>query len=304
MKYLSPFNLLAETLGTVENIDRSTLRKAKKRLLSEFELFEATTIEVSGTLLDKDALLKIFDELESESSLSHHLLIYKNKPLLQFLEAGDHALFFQVKLLNKEEDNKDFIGFITPYFAEVYNTELFNAVRNNDLNIVEILVSHDLPIDFRQEATAYKNTYRLLKSQSNDLKNIAIRSKKEHVLGSEIIAFFHPTFLAIFDLLPAYFEGVRNEFADIVDGLAVDLHNKSRRTSLAIEILEACMDLNLSEQVKYRLNYVYKQIKPHHKTFKKWHPEPETEKKSIMNVVILVVQIIFLALMVYFGLKG
>ena len=303
MSYLSPFHILAETLGTIENIDQTMLRKAKRRLLSEFELLEATTIEISGKEFDKDSIIKLFEQLENEDNLQYHLMVYNDVYLLHFLEQGNIKIFMQPSLLKGKEENKGFVNFITPYFADVYNKELYECVRSSDINGVEMLVSHQLPIDFRQEAAAYKNTYRHIKGKTNDLQALTFRAKKEHILGSEVISYFEPSFIEIFNLLPAYFSGVRSEFASLVDGLAVDLYNKSRRTSLAIEILEAVMRLDVNDMVKHELNYVYGQIKPEHKTFRRWAPE-EKQDNYTMNVIIIAVQILFVLLVLFLAFRG
>lgn len=296
MQYLSPFHILSD-FSTGRKYDEEEVRKAKKRILSEFELTGGTTIVLGNQEMDKDSVLKFFDKLTSES-IDFHSKIYNDKLLLHFLEYRDLEIFYQEQLLEEYQEDSKFLHFIAPYFNYQYNLLLFEAVRKQDIPTLQTVLEVDYPLPAVYKGEAYKNTYRYIRGKTQDLGDLTEKSKSSHIYGAEILPFFNPNFIKIFNLLPDYFDAVRNEYADYVDTLAVELHNKARRTSLAIDILESAMSLKIRKDVWNRLDYVLQQLKPAHQQYSKW-AQPNTNTKTQTNFIWIIQIIIMLVFLMY-----
>jgi hypothetical protein len=148
-----------------------------------------------------------------------------------------------------------------PYFVENFNMALFDAVRRMDIRLTRLLSKSAKIFPQEQEGVAFQKTYRHLKAKALDIEGIAKRIRREYVLDSEIDPFLHPSFMTVFNSLPApFFDRIRNEFALNLETLALNLHNVSRRTSMAIEALEAGLELDITANTKHRLNHVLKQL--------------------------------------------
>ncbi len=263
MTYLNPFHLIGQDLDANASIDKTMLRRLKKRMLSEFELLGETTISIAEKEMDKDAVLKFFDRLEREDALKYHFEIYNNKPLLDFLEKGDPTFFKLPNSFEKLVENKPLFQFILPYFLPHFNEILHTAVRKMDTRMINLLSKNAQHIPKQKEGIAYLRTYHYLRARVADLGAIGKKLERAHVFDSEIIDFLHPTFLANFNILPSpYFDRIRDEYALKLETVALNLHNKARRTSLAIEALEAGLELTLSENAAHRLNHILKQLLP------------------------------------------
>jgi hypothetical protein len=86
-------------------------------MLAEFELNHSVTIETAAGELSKNDVLNILDQLQDPQILKFHLEIAKDNILLDFLQYnGLEGAFIKNPLYLQ----KEFIDFITPYFAHSY----------------------------------------------------------------------------------------------------------------------------------------------------------------------------------------
>ncbi len=263
MNYINPFHILSSHVRDGEKIDKALLKRVKKRLLSEFELMDSATIFIGDNEFDKNAILQFFDKMEKDQSLQEHWKIYQNKPLLEFLEKGDLTFFKRTNAIEEIANDEKLFHYIAPYLVEQFNDELYDAVRKMDIRQTRLLSKSIQALNDKQETNAYQKTYRYLRGRIQDLKLTVEDAKrpKERVLDSEVDNFLHPSFMTVFNLLADhYFARIRNEYAMQLESLAVSLHNTSRRTDMAIECLEAGLELNIDEDAISRLNYVLKQL--------------------------------------------
>lgn len=263
MKYLNPFHIINTDLREGEKINATLLKRAKKRLFSEFELFGKTTILIGEQEFDKNAILVFFDDLEKEQALFQHWQIFQNKPLLALLEQGDLDFFKRSNALTDVLADKNLAKYTLPYLVYQINEALYDAVRKMDIRTTRLLSEKVIEIPNQHETTAYQKTYRYLRGKVQDVAFTAksLLNTKERVLDSEIEAFLHPSFMAVFNFLPAhYFGQIRNEYALKLEDIAINLHNIFRRTALAIEAIEAGLELQIDEVTTGRLNHILTQL--------------------------------------------
>lgn len=262
-QYLSPFHLINNTSTEEMPTDASMLRRVKKEVLMEFELQDVTTIDIGAQAFDKDGVLKFFDHLEREKHLDLHWEIYLNKALLDFLEKGSLDFFKMPYYFEKLVKNKRLFEFSLPYFIPCYNDVLFDSARKMDIRLTRLLSNHSTAFPPKMEGMAFQKAYRYFKTKSLDVEHSSKRILNSYVLDSELMDFLHPSLITVFNVLPSpYFDMLRDEYAMRLQDLAVNLQNTARRTDMAIEALEAGLELKVSEVTSSKLMHVLKQLQP------------------------------------------
>lgn len=311
MAYLNPFHILAHHVREGDKIDKALLRKVKKRLLSEFELLGTSTIIVGAQEFDKHAILQFFDKLEKDKSLYQHWQVFNNKPLLAFLEEGDLNYLKRSGAMADLLEDEQLFQYIRPHIVEQFNDALYDAVRKIDIRLTRLLSQNIQQLPNKPETEAYQKTYRYLRSriQDLDLTGKTILRPNERVLDSEIEDFLHPSFMAIMNLLADhYFKQLRNEYAIQLEKMAINLHNISKRTALAIESIEAGLELNISEETQNRLNHVLKQLQtqggkkiPNKKAGERTSQREKRKRRKQETSIFWIIQIIII---LYYLLRG
>ena len=294
MQYYSPFHLIPTDLIQGNLLDKKALKKAKKRLLAEFELLGTTTILLKEREVDKNTVLKIFEQLESDRQAKYHLRLYQEPDLLDFLENGNIKVFQDVDRLEILFLEHDFFKFIEPYFIERYNIALYQAIRTEDIDLVEQICDISGVPDISQESTAYQKTYRYFKGRIRDLHEIRVRTRKEHIPDKEILPFVSFNQIDLWNSLPDYFESPRNEYALELEDLALHLHNSHRRSTLAVFALEQGMALDISEETRSRLDYLWKQIKDNATTVKESDLEEQKDDTRVFWTAFVVIKVVLI----------
>lgn len=86
MPYQSPLHILDSLQIQPDDLTPVTLNQLRKKILAEFNLKNEVTITIGKQQYTKDEVLKAIDRLKDVEHLNSHSLIFKNKPLLTWLE--------------------------------------------------------------------------------------------------------------------------------------------------------------------------------------------------------------------------
>lgn len=256
MKYISPFSTLGLE-AQQENLELKDLRKAKKRLLAEFELHNSTTIELNGRHMDKTAILKIFDQLENEDIARHHLKIYNHPHLLSFLEYSDLTIFHEGFPEDFFDHSDSFTTFIQPYFSDQFNENLTLSVKNHQLDAIKLLTSIHEEIPYDYEGGCYKNSYRYLMGMVKELESIV---ERRYINAKMVEPFISKKMISLLNALPEYFIDVRIRFGEYLEDIALKFNNQYDSVKLARHILKRGLLIHSNENTRYRLQYVLDQL--------------------------------------------
>ncbi len=261
MSYLNPLSALGLRPDQLRQApDKEWLKKEKKRLLAEFELNQDSVIELKGQTIDRTTVLKLFESLEQNDQWDWHLRVFQQPKLLAFLEESSLALFYSgdITLLQAEPDG--FRAFIAPHFAAAFNERLFHAFRQKDEEEIQIMVTHLLPIPSTHHAACFKDTYRHLHS-----KIVEIEAHTQQILDgatpkTEVQDWIDEMLISILNLLPEYFQGIRDRYAVALEELAIAVHNIHQRASLGIIVIRQGLKLTLMEATRQRLQHILDQL--------------------------------------------
>ena len=265
--YINPIELLNLDTNSPNGLDGSSIRKAKKSLLAEIELSDTDNIIYNSIELTKSDCIKAIDDLDHKDKRDFHLHIFNNSDLSHYLTSGDLNFFktFKTESIYKLQD---FIDFISPYFSSQYAKVLSSNFKANNFNNVKaILLVKPIVNDVFFE-DCYKTTYVILKEIENDIlkltKEIEIKNSEHFKNGfCELPKLINQIVnVDLINLLPSYFQSMRNQLAQSVRNLARDLNNDPyNKYKPAFEIIEIANTLLTDGLVKQTITKGYYTIK-------------------------------------------
>lgn len=262
MPYLNPFLLLnvpLEDLSDTRMAER--LRREKKHWLAEFELQDATEIDISGHQLDKATLLRLLEEMEDPTLRSHHRKIAAQSSLHDFLVEANLDLFYQGDISLLAANSKEFLRFIAPAFADQYNRRLVHALKQHDAEEIEALTSQPLAIPTQYHAAAYQDAYRYLHAHVEELHHLTQAIEAGQAPDGRVQEYCDEMLIDALNALPDYFAGARDRYGLALESLAIEVHNTHKRVQLGVFILQQGLKLHTSEETQRRLQHILDQLK-------------------------------------------
>lgn len=158
--YRSPIRLAG--LEPATSYDKQALSLAKKKMLAELELGDGHAIVVDGTELNRQDIIRLFDELGNEQRLQFHLAISNDPALAHFLETGTLPASKPYSWQQNElYDTPAFRSFVSPYFAAALSAFL-QKILSGQLagNMLGLLLRQPLLLQPADHDTAYAKVTR------------------------------------------------------------------------------------------------------------------------------------------------
>lgn len=232
MKYTSPLHLLPAHNNVT--LDGTGLKRWKQELLLQFELNQSATLEINEQEYDKNSILAAFELLKD--SPEHHLRLYANTSLLDFIEHG-YIDFFDHPKNWADWINKGYLEWLRPGFIEQFGNLVYECTSKQDEASKKALKKiYDsgfvLPEAWRDEA--YQKTYRLL-SHHIELAEATLHEdpvfigEKVASLKPGIDEYLNEHYTDILDILPNNFEGIRQDYGDFAHNVIYYAFSEGRR---------------------------------------------------------------------------
>jgi tetratricopeptide (TPR) repeat protein len=271
--YINPFELFdiqEDEFDTVDQINIKELQKYKKTLLKEIELEDGAISWVDKLHIDRSRALGICDAIINDvTEREFHWQVFINKPLLGFLTRGEHNHFMvnekwsPLETIEYLENNDNFRAWLSSSFTKQFDLILTTAINNNELAIVEVLLSGRLWVDIpyltlcfegaRVKISSYLEGLRRAETQTNDTKPSFNEIEK---LSN------HNSLLKLLNLFPSHLLDLQDEFANIIINIAVSCNNKYKDSDLAIKIL------NISDELLFKSSKTKKRVEDNSNTIK------------------------------------
>ena len=250
MHYINPFQLLGITAENISDIDNVTINKAKRKLLAEIELSDTNAIVHSGVELNKGDCLKAIDDLDTKIKREFHFYILQNKLLNNFLTSRDLTFFAQFKVESIFKDN-EFLDFISPYFSEQYDKALIENYKKCNLSNLKSLLSINPIVNNQYSEKCHQSTYLYLREINLEIEKIKkeIESSKSLFIrnyfdGQGISKYIENKLnVSFLNILPNYFQGIRNQITQSISILAVYIHNELELYHPAFEVIQIGYDI-------------------------------------------------------------
>lgn len=281
MQYINPFDLLGITTENLSEVNSYSINKSKRKLIAEIELSDTNTIVHNGVELNKGDCIKIIDELDNKDFKEFHFFIYGNLTLKKFLTTGDIGFFenFQTESIY---NLPEFLDFISPFFSQQYDRILFDNYKHaNQKNLIKLLANKPI-VSASYYEKCFKTTYSYIKEIDNEIKNIIseISIGKSSFINKQFVGLdlliVEKVNIELLNLLPSYFQSLRNQLAMSIRNLARDINNKPfEYFEPAFRIIEVAYNISIDALTKQTISKGYFVIKKNY--------EDEASKLEVAN---------------------
>lgn len=292
MQYINPFELLNLTADNLATVDSVAVSKAKRKLLAEIELSDNNSIRHNGYELTKADCLRAIDDLDNRDKKEFHYFIYQDKHFNKFLSSGTLSFFDNYKA---ESIYKlpEFLDFISPFFCEQYDKILSEYYKKGNAEAVSKILSVKPITNEAYQEKCYKRTYAFLRTingniekikkdiesyEKNGYSNFAI-GQKFNGLVQEISGEVN---VQLLNILPSYFQQIRNQLAQTIRNLARDINNEPYFLyEPAFKIIEIANSISTDGLVKQTITKGYYTIKQNYDDdLKKAEEEKQAQQYS------------------------
>jgi len=208
VKYTSPLHLLPEHNNVT--LDAAGLKRWKQELLLQFDLNQSATLELNEQEYDKNSVLEAFELLKDAPG--HHLRLYANTSLLDFIEHG-YIDFFDHPKNWADWIDKAYLEWLRPGFVQQFSELVYECTSKEEEASKKALKKiynsgFKLPEAWRDEA--YQKTYRFLthhiESGEAELdNNPVVIGEKMSSFKPEIDGYLNEHYAEILDILPYSF---------------------------------------------------------------------------------------------------
>lgn len=294
MNFLNPFELLE-----IKNAESALIKKAKRRKLTEFDLSDDGMIEFGNQKVTKSDFIRVTDELDDSNKKAFYLYLLENQSLNDFLTQGDTSF-----LMNYRQEsifsNPDFIGFISPYYTEMYNKSLLAAFEKENIRLLKKMADNPPLVNNQDKEKAYKSLSLLLKNIENDLHEIRSDIDNEESYYDEDtvdeleIDLKDKANADIINILPPYFQNQRNEIAHKIRNISVAVFNGINDAEASFNIISYSLEFNINNLTKQKLQKDYEQIREIYEKRKEsesFNPELEKYASALLQIVQLIKQV-------------
>ncbi|MCH2023157.1 MAG: hypothetical protein MK207_11830 [Saprospiraceae bacterium] len=254
LTYISPYKLFDLPLDSSEAILKANEVKVLERLKHNDEN-EIVQIGLTKTL--KSHALQLLKELGDSNTRQYHITIFNYKKLLNFLEYGQLNYFRQEKKNSNIED-AEFWKFIAPFFGRQFGETLLKAIKTNDKDTLMLLSSESLPMTGGFEELCYKHAASYIGKTINELKQLQVQKELLHISERELLSYLPNKTIELYNILPDYFNVVRNLIATEIYSLSVVLIQNYGRSDGASAIIKQGLKLKLDESVRKNLEAMNK----------------------------------------------
>jgi len=212
MNSKNPLHIFSK--NQLDSLNQESLKRLKKEILLEFQLTNDSTIILNGYEIDKNGILKIFDDLDSQLQL--HVFIYKNVKLNAFLNDGNMALLrdnLAIQKIKNVDQYKDAIEQKIVSKLQPMITELvMKPKRVNQLITIQKFV-YDINPDLVDDV--YSKAYVKLKSHLdylNETYDTPFSNSFNTIFNVDIRKHVNVTFYNSLVDLPSVFNPLKRQY--------------------------------------------------------------------------------------------
>ena len=263
--YINPIELLDLIHFDVNTIDGATIKKAKKRIFADFDLSDEGDIKYYNRKITRAECERVFSELDESDKIEFYHFLANKQALNKFLAEGDIQLF---NSFSQESIYKlpSFIDFISPYYSTSLNVSLLKAFKEGNSAGVQKLLSVTPLVTQNFKDNCYKGINSYLKQNISDVTAITTGIKNEEGVYDEDNcneAFYEAREkldVNLINILPNYFQSLRNQSAQALRNLSVNIFNTFHDSETALETIEYALEFKIDDLIKQKIEKDYQQI--------------------------------------------
>lgn len=239
--------------------DSTTLRKARRAKLLEFDLADEGLIDYEGVPITRADFLRACEEIEEPGKLAVYRGLQRLPALQQFLLHGSLAFFDEAP--PRWAYHPQFLEVIGPHYADRFASALAEAVREGDRGTTRRLTSRPPVAPERLYPRLYGDAERVVTDQARRLEDLRSRIEQDQAPdASPARAASGIVDVRLLEELPPYFEGARSKVGQAARLLAVTAFNDLDDVDAAAAILRSISDLSVNAITADRIRQDLEQI--------------------------------------------
>lgn len=246
MSYSNPFIRLGLSVDQWSDATVTEIRKKRKEFLAELEASSGNYLHIHGDVLGKHDLIQLFDDLENEEIRQHHVTVARSASLHDFLHSCRLDYFYEGDISMLAGESDEFLAWVAPRFTYSYNLRLTNAFQQKDTDELQVLCTHPLPFSPERLTAAYKGTYQLTHEHRESILSENDRLAQGGSPDGSIYELTEEWFISSLNILPEYFQPMRDAIAGALEQLALTLFRRHERSKLSLLVIRQALKLDMS----------------------------------------------------------
>ncbi len=301
MSYFSPFHLIYAPSEKVDPSSFPSYQKIKQRVLARYELGNNEALEIEGKLINKGEAIDLIQILKNEEDCKFHFEIFSNPMLLAFMEKGkEDFLFAKNQAFTEEFKNR-----ISEDFAAQFGEVLLRYIKGKQKIKKLVALSLSDYINDLDFSVSYQKTYSYLKSINIEIEDIREDEGSYEIRRKALICSqkFSPELKEQLNILPEYFEDVRESFATNLVNVSSYLNNTSKDYTLAFTYIKYVNGITCSDDLKKLIRSNYTIVEGNTKLTKtgsSWFSGNGSSRWGVVGVPLFVI-FIFARIIVFSG---
>lgn len=283
MPYIDPIELLQLAVPSNGDIAADDIRRAKRKLLAEFELSGKITIRYRGSEIDKSTALQAAEALEDPTLRAHHVRLHRHRELQEFLRAPQARLLARIPAGEKLGDAA-YIKFIGERLAPIYIDMLGTQVRRRDWVAAGLLLNRLDLLDSWQHEEVLKpfiSHIRLCHRQLTEV-NESTPATWKGLWDEQLI---DVRMMEAMNRLPRTFQEQRNQYARLLANVAIHMNDPIHQITLAHMVILAAAKLEVDHSTQDRVNKVQAWIWSQLVAFRKSTSAVDEAAANVSNTV-------------------
>lgn len=258
MTYLNPYSFLPGELTSPQQVNASVLRKAKRKLLAEFELGDGIAIEVDGVRLDRSTALQLLEQLEDPQQANYHWQIRRDGALHHFLKRPDQGNPRKLPSWNRVDPG--YREFLSEQLAAPMDQALHAAIKDEMFErMLACAQKLELLLPLHLEK-ALESTLRFVLLRIDEIQKWAADLGSVSNWNGTMRRTLDPRMRDFINALPSRYQQLRNRYADALMDLAVAISNEGKNNRKAKKVTDYALELELDESAMQQVNHVHQQL--------------------------------------------
>lgn len=251
MDFINPIEVLELSNLEISDIDIAVIKKAKRRVIADIELSDTGYYQYGDAEYTKSDIEHAIDLIADKEKLEFYHFIANQHALNNFLKNSAENSFvdnFRQESIYRLEV---FVHFISPFYAKSFEQFITRAFKNNELAVLRASFKIPELYTIADRSSAYKGIEQVIKKNINHLDELTkgIREGKtnetHHSISKNAERLKNVFSSDKLNLLPNHFQSLKNQVAQSIRNLSVQLHNHFGLTELALSTISYALTIDV-----------------------------------------------------------
>lgn len=251
MQFINPIEILQlSDVSHSSQIDSSTVKTAKRKLLADIELSDKRIFLYHGIQLYKNDCERAIDDLMNNELKEFYLYLTSYKALNEFLVNGNQSVFENFKY-DSIFHLHEFVNFISPYFTPKFDKALLKAFENENVQLLQSILKTAFLASSNNINTAYKGVSNLLQVRLEELLAIKTAIQQDESTYDdynihEVVIIVKKAFpTKLINTLPSHFQSQILKIANEINYLNIEIWNNLDNTQASQDLLEHILSFDI-----------------------------------------------------------